>query len=181
MKATKTPRPVPIATTPAPAVSRPAPPQPPPEPTPKHDTRPVYKKPQRALAPPTPRPEQPVRPPTRIAEVLMVVSTRMAVGIDELAARTRHPRVVWARAIIVHVARLYTTQSYPEIARAIGRPNHSTVVTAHFRLMHHLKLERGDKLRTVPMSGYDLDLEDLIGEIEGLLGVKAASHNRGNP
>jgi chromosomal replication initiator protein len=42
--------------------------------------------------------------------------------------------VVLARAVSTALARRLTSASYPEIARAIGRPNHSTVITAHRRL-----------------------------------------------
>lgn len=55
--------------------------------------------------------------------------------------KTRHPRVVMARAIITHLARQLTTLSYPEIARAIGRPNHSTVITAFQRFAKQLEVD----------------------------------------
>ncbi len=66
--------------------------------------------------------------------VINLVCRRFRVEMADIGARTRHPRVVVARAVMVHLLRRHTTLSYPEIARAMGRPNHSTVITAHNRL-----------------------------------------------
>jgi len=38
--------------------------------------------------------------------------------------------VVFARQLITVLSRELTTKSFPEIARAIGKPNHSTVIAA---------------------------------------------------
>jgi len=61
------------------------------------------------------------RQPVRLEQVVALVCQKLGVTMVEVAGRGRHPRVV-------------TRSSYPEIARAIGRPNHSTVITAHQRL-----------------------------------------------
>ncbi|MBL0871168.1 MAG: ATP-binding protein [Phycisphaerales bacterium] len=70
----------------------------------------------------------------RMADIVRRVCTRLNVEPEELASRGRHERVVLARALTTYLARKLTSLSYPEIARAIGRPNHSTVITAHRRL-----------------------------------------------
>lgn len=77
----------------------------------------------------TQRPAKPVRMHVIIAQ------TCAALGVEsgELAGKTRHKRVVLARALITYLARSLTTQSFPDIARAIGRPSHSTVITAYQR------------------------------------------------
>jgi chromosomal replication initiator protein len=75
-----------------------------------------------------------VRKPIPIETITSEVCRAMTVDITELMGTGRHKRVVLARAICVHVARKLTTLSYPEIARGMGRPNHSTVITAHQRL-----------------------------------------------
>lgn len=46
----------------------------------------------------------------------------------------RHKRVVMARALITLLCKRMTTLSYPEIARKMGKSNHSTVITAHQRI-----------------------------------------------
>ncbi len=72
--------------------------------------------------------------PVRVDTIIQRTCEVLGVEQADLSGKTRHKRVVLARAIITHLARELTTLSYPEIARAIGRPNHSTVITAHQRL-----------------------------------------------
>lgn len=79
--------------------------------------------------------------PVRIDAVIAHTCAALAVDTTDLAGKTRHPRVVMARAIITHLARQLTTLSYPEIARAIGRPNHSTVITAFQRFAKQLVVD----------------------------------------
>jgi chromosomal replication initiator protein len=74
------------------------------------------------------------RQPIRLEQVVTLSCQKMNVTLTEVAGRGRHPRVVLARAAATLLARKHTRASYPEIARAIGRPNHSTVITAHQRL-----------------------------------------------
>src|SRR4051812_17291077 len=62
----------------------------------------------------------------------------------DVVGRGRHKRVVMARAVTTYLARALTTLSYPEIARAMGRPNHSTVVTACQRITG--QIERNETL-----------------------------------
>ncbi|MGH7131127.1 MAG: DnaA ATPase domain-containing protein [Phycisphaerales bacterium] len=83
-----------------------------------------------------------VQRPVRADEIIARVCEHLDVQSDELRGNGRHPRVVLSRALITHLCRQLTTMSYPEIARAIGRPNHSTVITAHQRLARQM----GEKL-----------------------------------
>jgi chromosomal replication initiator protein len=76
--------------------------------------------------------------PVRIDAIMAHTCAALAVDSADLSGKTRHPRVVLSRAIITHLARQMTTLSYPEIARAIGRPNHSTVITAFQRFAKQL-------------------------------------------
>lgn len=88
-------------------------------------------------AEPTPRPARPVRMHTIVAQTCAA----LAVDAADLAGRTRHKRVVLARAIITYIARALTTQSFPDIARALGRPAHSTVITAYQRFTRQLQAD----------------------------------------
>lgn len=76
----------------------------------------------------------PARGPIPIERIVRVVCEDLGVTREELSGRTRHKRVVLARELLVHAARELTTASYPEIARAMGRSNHSTVITAARRI-----------------------------------------------
>jgi len=75
-----------------------------------------------------------VRRPVPLGVIADEVCRQLRVQMVDLTGKGRHKRVVLARAMITHLSRRLTTHSFPEIARAIGRPNHSTVITAHKRI-----------------------------------------------
>jgi chromosomal replication initiator protein len=79
------------------------------------------------------------RRPVPITVIQAEIARRLRVEHSDMAGKGRHPRVVLARSIVVHIARRLTTLSFPEIARAMNRPNHSSVITAHNRLLGQLK------------------------------------------
>lgn len=74
----------------------------------------------------------------RVEDIRREVCAELEVSEDEVSSRGRHARVVVARAVIAHLSRRLTTLSYPEIARAMHRPNHSTIITACQRLSGQL-------------------------------------------
>lgn len=92
------------------------------------------------------RPAEPIggatrsRRPVPIAVIQSEVARALCVDLGEMAGTGRHRRVVLARSIVVYLARRLTTLSFPEIAKAMGRPNHSSVITAHNRLIGLLKV-----------------------------------------
>ena len=78
------------------------------------------------------RPTKPIRP-TSYMTVATIVCDNLGVTIEDCAGTTRHKRVTLARELTVVLAREFTTLSFPEIARKMGRPNHSTVICAKQR------------------------------------------------
>ena len=64
------------------------------------------------------------------------------------AGRQRH--VVLARSLAIYLARQLTSMSYPEIAAAMGRNSHSTIVTAARRIERQLEAGGEDATVTVP-------------------------------
>lgn len=80
--------------------------------------------------------------PIRIDAILDEVCRRLQVERDAVVGKGRHRRVVAARALTAHLARALTTHSFPEIAAHLGRPNHSSVVTACQRVAR--QLSRGE-------------------------------------
>jgi chromosomal replication initiator protein len=74
------------------------------------------------------------RRPIPLTTIAAEVSRGLGVEVSDLMGRGRHRTVVLAREVTVYLARRMTTCSFPEIARALGRENHSTVLTAHKRL-----------------------------------------------
>ncbi len=66
--------------------------------------------------------------------IIEIICARCRVSVADIGDSIRHPRVVIARAVMVHLLRTHTTLGFPDIARMMGRPNHSTVITAYQRI-----------------------------------------------
>ena len=88
--------------------------------------------------------------PVRIDDIIRSTCAAVTVDPRDLSGKTRHVRVVLARALITHLARSMTTLSFPEIAKALGRPNHSTVITAHQRIQKQLAADEPVDLPDAP-------------------------------
>lgn len=84
-------------------------------------------------------PSRPAIKPIQVETITQVVAEALGVELSEVLGRGRHKRVVLARALTVHLSKELTTRSYPEIARAMNRPNHSSVITARQRLQRQIK------------------------------------------
>ncbi len=80
-----------------------------------------------------------VRPPVRFTAILAAVCQALGVPECEVLASGRHALVVLGRALCAYIARKVTTMSFPEIARALQRPNHSTIITAYQRINRQLE------------------------------------------
>jgi chromosomal replication initiator protein len=76
--------------------------------------------------------------PVSVKAIIEHVCEALCVEPADFRGKGRHKRVVFARSIVSHLARELTTQSFPEIARAMGRDNHSTIITAQRRLVQML-------------------------------------------
>jgi chromosomal replication initiator protein len=81
------------------------------------------------------RPRRPIAAQTIVSEVCRGLN----VDLSDFMGKGRHQRVVLARSLCSYICRRLTTLSFPEIARAMGRTNHSTVITAHRRVERDLK------------------------------------------
>lgn len=79
--------------------------------------------------------------PIRFEQIVETVCEALRTPVSDLLGRGRHTRVVLARGMAAHLARELTTMSYPEVARAMNRPNHSSAITAHQRVRR--KIESG--------------------------------------
>ena len=110
------------------------------------------------------------RTPVRLGEIIRSVCERLGIEPDELLGRGRHRRVVLARSLVVHLARELTTLSFPEIARGLGRENHSTVHTAARRIERELQESESDEGKaaaTLPLQGGDnVTLRELVEQLK---------------
>ncbi len=84
-----------------------------------------------------------IRRPIPLALIAAEICSALGVEVADLHGKGRHKTVVLAREMTVHVARRLTTCSFPEIARSLGRENHSTVLTAYRRV--ELQLIAGER------------------------------------
>ncbi len=88
------------------------------------------------------------RRPIRLGEILEAVCAVVRVEPSEVLGPGRHRRIVLARSLAARLARDLTNHSFPEIARAMNRQNHSTIVTASQRV--GAQIERGATVRDEP-------------------------------
>lgn len=63
-------------------------------------------------------------------EIIYTVCESFGVTPDDFFGDGRHNQTVLARSAAAVLFRELTDKSYPEIAVAMGRPNHSSIVTA---------------------------------------------------
>jgi chromosomal replication initiator protein len=84
------------------------------------------------------------RRPVQVREITAEVCRVLRVDVTELLGRGRHARVVLARSVTALLSRRLTTMSFPEIARAMARPNHSTIITACKRM--NAEIQTGEPL-----------------------------------
>jgi len=66
------------------------------------------------------------------------VACELGVEVSQITGSSRQKQVVLARSVLVHLARDLTSMSFPEIARALGRTNHSTTITAAKRMQRQI-------------------------------------------
>ena len=70
------------------------------------------------------------REPCGVAEILTATASAFGVTQDSLLARDRRPDVARARKVAIYLTRDLTTHSLPQIGRAFGNRDHSTVLSA---------------------------------------------------
>jgi chromosomal replication initiator protein len=103
----------------------------------------------------------------KLEQITAHVCRVLGVEFDELTGNGRRPQVVLARSLISRLARRLTTLSFPEIARGIGRPTHSTIIAACQRLEAQMASATPP---TVDLGGTVLTVRELCERMEGELG-----------
>ena len=107
------------------------------------------------------------------AQIERVVAIRFDVSREQLQSRSRDRTVVLARGIAMLLARRHTSMSFPEIGRAMGRKNHSTVLMATQRVERMLRDDAAVTWKT-SHGEHRAALRGLVESIEGevLAGTK---------
>ncbi|MFG0330504.1 MAG: chromosomal replication initiator protein DnaA [Phycisphaerales bacterium] len=70
------------------------------------------------------------RKPVRVDRIVDSVASRFGVETSDIRGSSRRRAVVDARSVAAYLGRDLTSMSYPELARAMGRRNHSTIKAA---------------------------------------------------
>lgn len=73
------------------------------------------------------------RTPIRIASIVEAVAEQFGIDREEILGGSKLRRASEARGVVAHLARRLTTLSFPEIARGLGRRNHSSIHAAEAR------------------------------------------------
>lgn len=109
--------------------------------------------------------------PVRLEAIISETIRLLGVEHSDLVGTGRHPRVVLARSIIGHLARRLTRLSFPDIARGMGRPSHSTIIAACQRLEKQIS---GCDAPEPVVSGLDLTVAEVCDRLAGLLSARSA-------
>ncbi len=103
------------------------------------------------------------RKPIRFDAILETVAEHLHVERAAILGTNRNRNVVLARSMVIHLARLMTSMSYPEIAAAMGRNNHSTIITAAKRIRE--QIADSNAQCTLPGTMEPITLADLADQL----------------
>jgi chromosomal replication initiator protein len=90
-----------------------------------------------------------------IEDIIKVISGKLNIKISDIKAHNKNKNIVFARQIIMYLARKLTNHSFPDIGQKIGGRDHSTVIYANNKMLNSIKT--------------DPKLKVLIQELEDIL------------
>ena len=99
-----------------------------------------------------------VKAPVTVNRILDATADLFNFSVDQITGGSRRRPLVDARQIAMYVTRNMTDLSYPEIGRAFGNRDHTTVIHAVRKIEHHMT-ERKDIFDKIQ------DLQKRVGEI----------------
>ncbi len=119
--------------------------------------------------------------PVPFTLIISEVCRELGVAPEDFAGRGRHKRVVLARSLCAFLGRSLTALSYPEMARQMSRPTHSTLIMAFARVRDRLDDGKDPGLREeLGPEGETLTLRDLCERLRGVI-VRAADRAPNGP
>ncbi|KQC08640.1 MAG: chromosomal replication initiation protein [Smithella sp. SDB] len=90
-----------------------------------------------------------------IEEIIKVTAGKLNIKVSDIKAHNKNKNVVFARQIVMYLARKLTNNSFPDIGQKIGGRDHSTVIYANNKILNSIKVDNKIKI--------------LIQEIEDIL------------
>lgn len=124
---------------------------------------------------------QPSGRPIAFPVIVSEVCSALRVDSAAFTGRSRHFRVVMARSLCSYFGRTLTTLSFPEIAKFMGRPTHTTIISASRRIAARLVQEAapgGSAVDLGPELGAEFAGTTLAELCERLAKVIARSSDR---
>ena len=82
------------------------------------------------------------RPPITVRTILDAASELFTIPVEQIIGGSRRRNLVDARQIAMYVTRNKTDLSYPEIGRAFGDRDHTTVIHAVRKIESHMTERR---------------------------------------
>lgn len=99
----------------------------------------------------------------RFETILTTVCQELGMTREQVLGAGRHRHVVLVRSLVVHLVRQMTSMSFPEIAAAMQRGSHSTVITACQRVERQVAQ---NKPVLLPHLGEQVALRELIDRLK---------------
>jgi chromosomal replication initiator protein len=98
-------------------------------------------------------------------DIEQVVAAYFGLSCDAIRSDARDRTISLARALTMYLIREHTRMSYPEIGRALGNKNHSTVLMA-VRRIQKLQQRNGAVAWRTPAGPQESPLSQLLAELE---------------
>ncbi len=112
---------------------------------------------------------RPVTVTLQVGKIECCVADYFGVKVTDIRMSKRTRTIALSRGVAMYLARKHTAMSFPEIGRAMGNKNHSTVILACKRI--DKTLTSGQEVTWDGESGRNsLQLVDVIAEIEQAMG-----------
>ncbi len=90
-----------------------------------------------------------------VEEIIKIIAGKLNIKISDIKAHNKNKNIVFARQIVMYLARKLTNYSFPDIGQKIGGRDHSTVIYAYNKILNGMKS--------------DLKLKNLVQELEDIL------------
>ncbi|MGP8153044.1 MAG: chromosomal replication initiator protein DnaA [Smithella sp.] len=81
-----------------------------------------------------------------IEEIIKVIAGKLNIKISDIKAHNKNKNVVFARKIVMYLARKLTNNSFPDIGQTIGGRDHSTVIYANNKILNSIKTDHKLKI-----------------------------------
>jgi len=114
----------------------------------------------------------PTSHPIRMHDVINITSKRLGIPTEDVLGSSRSMRVVLARSISAYLGRKLTTMSFPELAVALGRKNHSTVHAAARRIETRLERETATE-GSVRIGEEEITIRELLDQLSWAIRSRA--------